>query len=119
MKKFKSYELFLDELEKATGYQVYDSRTDSTGVKTPYIVCGRIKNDDVKADNIIWLRRDMIDVLLFTIQSNHVKSGQRTKAEKKLEEYLSSCGFIWDKDTDWLEKAGLHQTSYSIEVWYE
>lgn len=119
MKKYKSYEHFLKDLEDATGYQVYDERTDSEGVKTPYIVCGRITNQDFLADNTIYLKRDMVNVLLFTVQSNHVKSGQRTKAEKKVEEYLSANGYLWDRDSDWLENAELHQTTYGIEVWYE
>ena len=119
MKKFKSYEAFLDDLEKSTGYQVYDERTDSSGVKTPYIVCGRVTSNDIVTDNIILIEKDIVDVLLFTVQSNHVIKGQRTKAEAKLKEYLKGIGVIYDTDYDWLENAGLHKSSYTVEVWYE
>ena len=119
MKKFKSYEAFLDDLEKSTGYQVYDERTDSSGVKTPYIVCGRLKDNNIVADNTVLVAKDIVDVLLFTVQSNHVIKGQRAKAEAKVKEYLKGIGSIYDTDYDWIENASLHKSSYTVEVWYE
>lgn len=116
---FEDYQDFLEKLEEATGYQVYDQRTDATGVKTPYIVCLRLGNEDFLADNKRWLKRDNININLHTYQANHEKEGERTTAENKVETYLEECGYIFDTDFDWLDDINLHRSTYSIEVAYE
>lgn len=119
MIKFKSYEDFLDKLEMYTGCQVYDQRTDATGVETPYIVCQRLGNEDIMADNMRWIKRDNVAVNLHTYQANHVLTGERAETESKVENYLESIGLVFDKDFDWLDEIELHRTTYGVEVWYE
>lgn len=119
MIKFESYEDFLNKLEENTGCQVYDERTDSTGVEAPYIVCQRMSNNDFLADNTRWMKRDSIVINLHTYQENHIVKGQRHQTEVVVETYLDNCGFIFDRDTDWLEDIDLYRTIYGIEVWYE
>ena len=117
MKKFDSYETFCRELENATGYQVYDERTSSTGVKTPYIVCQRINSVDLFADNKPFIRRDNVAVNLHAFQKNKSVNGEKKKAEKKVESFLNDSGYIFDKDTDWLEEIELYKVTYGVEIW--
>nr|WP_297936269.1 hypothetical protein [uncultured Lachnoclostridium sp.] len=119
MKKFESYEYFLKDLEENTGYQVYDQRTDAHGVKTPYIVCQRVSNNDFHADNGILLKKDQISVNLHTFQKNYSLNGEKVKAEKKLETYLSECGSLFDRDEDWLDDINLYRISYGLEICYD
>lgn len=119
MKKFNSYEAFLDDLEEKTGYQVFDQRTDANGVKTPYIVAQRISNDDILADNQCLLKRDQIALNLHAYQKNRDSNGEKVKAEKKIEDYLMSVGSIFDRDDDWLDNIQLYVITYGFEVMYE
>lgn len=119
MHKYADYETFLQELETETGYQVYDERTASSGVKTPYIVCQRINSENFLADNTRWLKRDNIQVNLHTFQRVHTSGGEKKKAEIKVESYLENQGYIFDTDTDWLENEELFVTTYGVQIWYE
>lgn len=119
MKKFNSYYDFLTQLENETGYQTYDQRTDSSGVNTPYIVVQRLSNDNYLADNKVLVKRDQLSVNLHTYQENHSSEGEKMTAEKKLEEFLEICGYLFDKDDDWLDDINLYKISYGVEIIYE
>lgn len=119
MVKFKNYYDFLTNLEETTGFQTYDQRTDATGVKTPYIVVQRLSNNNYLADNKVLVKRDQLSVNLHTYQQNHSSTGEKVDAEEKIESYLETCGYLFDRDDDWLDDINLYKISYGVEVVYE
>lgn len=119
MKTFESYYDFLTQLENETGYQTYDQRTDSSGVETPYIVVQRLSSNNILADNKILVKRDQLSINLHTYQENHSSTGEKMIAEKKLEDFLGNCGYIFEKEDDWLDDINLYRISYEVEIAYD
>ena len=39
-------------------------------------------------------------------------------AEKKLEDFLENCGYIFEKEDDWLDDINLYKISYEVEIAY-
>lgn len=119
MKTFRSYERFLDDLEDYTGYQVYDQRTESTGVKTPYIVCQRISSDDFAADNRRYKKRDQVAINLHTYQPNRSTNGEKVEAEHKIEAFLEDSGVVFDREDQWIDDIELYRITYGVEIMYD
>lgn len=120
MRKFKNYEDFILKLQSELGIQVYDERTDKTGVKTPYIVCSRLQDSSIRADNIRFTRIDTIEAVLFSYQKNGVASGERSKAEAKISDWIEKNAVtIFDFDSAWQEEIQLHMSVFSFGVAYE
>lgn len=120
MKTYESYDAFLTDLETVTGYQVYDSRTEDKGVKLPYIVVDRLEDTTMHRDNTRYLKKDSVEVLLLSYQSNdRTKSRRRDEAEKKVESFLDDAGIPYAISYTWINDINLFQTQFSIEVWYE
>ena len=61
---------------------------------------------------IFKLFSSLFSYLILKIFNIHKK-----KAEIKVEAFLNDSGYIFDKDTDWLEEIELYKVTYGVEIW--
>ena len=97
------------QIVTAIGFPCVYSHFTQLPDETPYVVYYYPSENDVKADNKNYLNRRQLFIELYTSEKDF-------ESEAEVEAVLTSNGFTWYKQTDFLNDEKLFQTTYEMEV---
>lgn len=81
----------------------------NTPVSPPFIAYIRVNDDNVVADNTVYVKRDNYQVELYTDKKD-------TAAEKKLEDIFRENEIVYETDEIYIETEDMYEVIYTIQV---